>query len=136
MRDYASLAARLALGISFLYAILDRFGLLGPPGTPNVSWGTFARFTGYVGVLNWYVPKAIVPSLAVVETVVELSLAVLLIVGFRIRIVSYASAALLLSFALAMTFSAGIGAPLAYSVFTASAGAFLLGACGSTRWAS
>lgn len=134
MRNYASLAARLALGFSFLYAILDRFGVLGPPGTANVSWGSFPRFAAYVGILNWYLPKSFIPALAVVETAIELTLALLLIVGVRLRIVSYASALLLFSFALAMTFAAGIGAPLAYSVFTASAAALLLGATGSHLW--
>jgi uncharacterized membrane protein YphA (DoxX/SURF4 family) len=134
VRDYASLATRLALGFSFLYAILDRFGVLGGPGAPNVSWGSFARFIAYVGMLNWYVPKPLIPSLAVVETAIELSLALLLLFGLWLRFASLASALLLLSFAVTMTIEAGIGAPLGYSVFTASAAAFLLGAAGSVRW--
>ena len=134
MRDYASIAARLALGVTFLYSIADRFGFLGPPGSANVSWGTFSRFASYVGILNWYLPKATITSLAIIETILEILLAILLITGIRLRVVSYASATLLLSFAVTMTIAAGIGAPLAYSVFTASAAAFLLGAAGSERW--
>lgn len=30
MRDYASLALRAALGLTFLFSTLDRFGILGP----------------------------------------------------------------------------------------------------------
>ena len=134
MRDFAALGARLALGASFLYSIADRFGFLGPPGVPNVSWGTFARFTAYVGLLNGYLPKPVIPGLAVMESIVELSLAILLIVGFSLRWVSYASALLLLSFAVTMTFALGVGAPLGYSVFTASAAALMVGAEGSERW--
>jgi uncharacterized membrane protein YphA (DoxX/SURF4 family) len=85
-------------------------------------------------MLNWYVPKPLIPSLAVVETAIELSLALLLLFGLWLRFASLASALLLLSFAVTMTIEAGIGAPLGYSVFTASAAAFLLGAAGSVRW--
>lgn len=134
MRDFASLSARLALGTSFFYSVADRFGLLGQPGTPNVSWGSFARFTTYVGLLNAYLPKPIIPTLAVMESIIEFSFAILLLLGFHLRWISYASALLLLSFAVTMTFALGVGAPLGYSVFTASAAALMLGAGGSQRW--
>lgn len=127
-RDYASIALRMALGLTFLYAIADRFGLLGPPGAPNVSWGSFARFTAYVGTLNWYLPHFAVPALAYAETVVETSLAIALVIGVQLRRVAFLSGLLLLSFALTMAVASGIGAPFAASVFTASAAAFMLSA--------
>ncbi|MGA8097842.1 MAG: MauE/DoxX family redox-associated membrane protein [Candidatus Cybelea sp.] len=134
MRDYASIALRLALGLTFLYAIADRFGALGPPGTPNISWGNFSRFTAYVGTLNWYVPHLFVPALAWVETVLETLLGIGLVLGVLLRQVAFVSALLLLSFALTMAVAVGIGAPLAASVFTASAAAFMLAVGGSERW--
>ena len=134
MRDYASIALRLALGLTFLYAIADRFGVLGPPGTPNISWGNFSRFTAYVGTLNWYVPHLFVPALAWVETVLETLLGIGLVLGVLLRQVAFVSALLLLSFALTMAVAVGIGAPLAASVFTASAAAFMLAVGGSERW--
>ena len=45
--EIARLFARLALGASFLSAVADRFGLWGPYGAKNVSWGTFAHFVEY-----------------------------------------------------------------------------------------
>ena len=126
MRDYASLALRLALGLTFLYSVADRFGWLGPPGAANVSWGTFARFTTYVGVLNWYLPHALVPGLAWLETLIEAVLGAALVAGIRLRIIAGASGLLLLSFATTMAIALGVGAPFAYSVFTASAAAFML----------
>ena len=42
--EIARLFARLALGASFLSAVADRFGLLGPYGAKNVSSGNFAHF--------------------------------------------------------------------------------------------
>lgn len=134
MRDYASLAVRVALAAGFLYAVADRFGWLGPPGAHNVSWGTFARFTAYVGFLNAFLPRAVIPALAWVDTALEIFLGIALIVGLWLRAVSIVSALLLLAFAITMTIAAGVGAPLAYSVFSAAAAAFLLASAGSSRW--
>jgi uncharacterized membrane protein YphA (DoxX/SURF4 family) len=125
---------RLALGITFLVAIADRFGWLGPYGSKNVSWGDWRHFVQYVAVLNWFVPKDLIPGLAVLETIIEFGLGVALFLGIYQRVVAWASAALLLSFALTMSVALGIVAPLSYSVFTALGGALLLGAvAGPTR---
>ncbi len=44
MKDNSSLFLRLALGVSFLAAVADRFGLWGSFGQPNVAWGDFLHF--------------------------------------------------------------------------------------------
>jgi len=119
---------RLSLGVTFLLATADRFGLLGSYGGKNVSWGDWNHFTQYVGVLNWFVPKALVSTLAAVETGIELALGIALVLGVYLRVVAWCSAALLSSFALTMSLALGIAAALNYSVFTAAAGALLLGA--------
>ena len=119
---------RLALGISFLVAIGDRFGWLGPYGSKNVSWGDWTHFVQYVAVLNSFVPQSLIPGLAVLETIIELGLGVALVLGIYQRVVAWSSAALLMSFALTMSIALGITAPLSYSVFTAFGAALLLGA--------
>ena len=119
---------RLALGITFLVAIGDRFGWLGPYGSKNVSWGDWTHFVQYVAVLNWFVPKSLIPGLAVLETIVELGLGIALLLGIYQRVVAWSSAVLLMSFALTMSIALGITAPLSYSVFTAFGAALLLGA--------
>ena len=124
----ARVVLRLALSAAFLSAIADRFGLLGPNGGKNVSWGDWGHFLQYVGFLNWFMPKALIPTIGVVETIIEFTLALALLTGFHQRIVAWASAALLLSFALTMSIALGILAPLGYGVFTASAAALVLGA--------
>lgn len=134
MRDWAAVGLRLALGLTFLYAIADRFGLLGPPGAANVSWGNFSRFTAYVGILNWYLPHFIIPTLARAETVLETLLGIALLLGVWLRPVALVSGLLILSFAMTMTVASGVGAPLAASVFTAAAAAFMLAVGGSARW--
>lgn len=119
---------RLALGITFLVSIGDRFGWLGPYGGKNVSWGDWTHFVQYVAVLNSFVPKSLIPGLAVLETIIELGLGIALLLGIYQRVVAWSSAALLLSFALTMSIALGIVAPLSYSVFTALGAALLLGA--------
>jgi uncharacterized membrane protein YphA (DoxX/SURF4 family) len=81
--------------------------------------------------LNWFAPAPIVSFLAWAATFSETVLAVGLIVGWQLRWFALGSGLLLLSFALTMTLALGIKAPLNYSVFAASAGAFFLAA--STR---
>lgn len=119
---------RLALGITFLFSIGDRFGWLGAFGSKNVSWGDWTHFVQYVAVLNSFVPKSLIPELAVLETIIELGLGIALVLGIYQRVVAWSSAALLMSFALTMSLALGITAPLSYSVFTALGAASLLGA--------
>jgi putative oxidoreductase len=134
MRDYASLALRVALALTFLYSVADRFGWVGPPGAANVSWGTFSRFTTYVGTLNWFLPHSAIAVLAWIDTSLEAFLALMLLAGLWLRAVSFVSGLLLLAFAIAIGVASGIGAPFQYSVFTASAAAFLLASQPSYRW--
>jgi putative oxidoreductase len=129
----ARIFLRLALGMTFLVSVADRFGFLGPYGSKNVSWGDWKHFVQYVATLNWFLPKALIPALSVVETAIETVLGVALLLGIYQRIVAWCSAALLLSFALTMSVSLGIIAPVSYSVFTAFAAAFLLGAVARLR---
>jgi uncharacterized membrane protein YphA (DoxX/SURF4 family) len=120
---------RLALGLSFLSAVADRFGLWGAYGEPNVAWGSFARFTAYTGQLNWFLPKATIPIVAIAATCAETLVGILLILGWQTRIAALSSGVLLLLFAVGMTGATGIKAPLDYSVFSAMGGAFLLATC-------
>jgi uncharacterized membrane protein YphA (DoxX/SURF4 family) len=134
IRDLASLALRLALALTFLYSVADRFGLLGPPGAANVSWGTFARFIGFVGVLNWFLPHAMIPAVAWIDSALEFFLSLALLTGLWLRPTAVVCTLLLLAFATTMSVALGLGAPFQYSVFTASASAFLLATTASSRW--
>ncbi len=58
-----------------------------------------------------------------------------LVFGVATRWVALGSSVLLLLFALAMTAALGLKAPLNYSVYSASAGAFLLATVREHRWA-
>ena len=132
--DVAALFLRVVLGVGFLSAVADRFGIWGPAGAPLVSWGNFQNFLTYTARLNPWCPGPLIPALGWITTVAETVLGFALILGFQIRLTALLSGALTLLFALAMTFTLGVHAPLIYSVFVCSGGAFLLAACGSDRW--
>jgi uncharacterized membrane protein YphA (DoxX/SURF4 family) len=125
----------LALGITFLFSVADRFGLLGPYGKPTVYWGDFAHFTAYAGKVNSFLPQAAIPVVAWAATIAEFTLGLGLVLGVYQRYIAIASGVLLLLFASAMTVSFGIQSALGNSVFTASAGAFVL-ATYPSKWFS
>lgn len=120
---------RISLGTAFLSAVADRFGLWGKYG----GWGNFANFTKYTAEVNSFMPAFIIPFLAWAATTAELSLGILLILGFWIRWVAFGAAALLFLFGTSMAISFGIKSPLDYSVFSASAGSLLLALYSSRR---
>ena len=119
---------RLALATAFLSAVADRFGLWGAPGTAGVAWGNWNTFLAYVAILNRFAPESLIPILGWVATIAEVVLALGLIIGWQLKWFALASGLLLTSFALTMTITLGVKVPVDYSVFTASAGAFLLAA--------
>ena len=132
--DVAGLFLRIALGVGFLSAVADRFGIWGPAGTPSVAWGNFQNFIIYTARLNPWCPAGLIPTLGWISTFAETVLGIALILGFQIRISAFLSGLLTLLFALAMTFTLGVQAPLNFSVFVCSGGSFLLAACGRDRW--
>jgi uncharacterized membrane protein YphA (DoxX/SURF4 family) len=126
---FSSVFLRVALAVSFLSAVADRFGLWGAFGEPHVAWGTFARFVAYTRTLNWFLPGPAAPALAVVATSAETVLGILLLLGWQTRTIALSSGGLLLLFAITMAGALGIKAPLDASVFSAAGGAFLLAGC-------
>ena len=126
---FSSVFLRIALGVSFLSAVADRFGLWGLYGQPNVSWGNYARFVDYTAKLNWFLPASTIPTLANISTAAETLFGLLLVLGWKTRITALLSGVLLTAFALAMTVALGVKAPLNFSVFSAAGGALLLGGC-------
>lgn len=126
---FSSVFLRYALGLGFLSAVADRFGLWGPFGQPNVSWGNFSRFLEYTHTLNWFVPAGMIPTMGIIATGAELLFGLLLLVGWYTRVTALLSGLLQIVFGVAMALALGVKAPLNYSVFTAAGGAFLLTSC-------
>lgn len=112
---------RISIGVGFLSAVADRFGLW----SKEVSaWGNWDNFLKYTRTINPMIPPSLIPFIGWASTLLEIALGISLIIGFKTSFTAKLSGWLLLIFALAMTFSVGIKAPLDASVFAASAGAF------------
>jgi putative oxidoreductase len=123
LKALAFLYARVALGLAFLSGIADRFGLW---RGRNVGYGNFDGFVLYTAKVNSFMPASSIPFLAWAATTAELLLGILLLFGLWPRWTAIASALLLILFGVAMAISFGLKSPLDYSVFSASAAAFLL----------
>ena len=121
---FLKLYLRLGIGIGFLSAVADRFGLW----PKNISaWGSWENFlVSTRNVIPW-LPENLVPVFGFTATAAEIIFGMCLLLGFKTRLFAQLSGLLLLVFALAMAFSSGIKAPLDYSVFAASGAAFALG---------
>lgn len=133
-QQFAQMFLRLALGIGFIFPVMDRLGMLGSPGEPNVGWGNWANFVDYTNSLMPYLNHDIANVMGIIATLAEVLFGILLIIGFKTRLSAYGSFALTLSFALSMLIFAGYRAPFNYSVFTASAGSLLLATIPYYNW--
>ncbi len=112
---------RLSLAAAFLSAVADRFGWWAPFGQGN--WGSMGAFAAYAHQL---VPFAYGWFLTVIvwgATVTEASLGVLLLIGWRPRLVGAATCLVLIVFGIVMAVSLGMESPLSYSVFSAASAA-------------
>ena len=115
---------RIALSTAFLSAIFDRLGFW----PKEVSaWGNWENFLRYTHALLPWIPDDFVPFIGLLATILEVVFAICLLIGFKTELFAKLSGILLLCFALSMTFTTGLKAPLDYSVFTAAAAAFSLG---------
>jgi len=118
----AAVYTRIAVGGAFLSAVASRFGLW----DRTVDLKHFGNFIEYAAEVNSFLPRAVIPSVAVLATVCETSLGILLILGLWPRGVSLGSAVLLALFGTAMAISFGLKSPMDYSVFSASGASVLL----------
>lgn len=114
---------RFGIGCGMLSAVADRFGFW--PADVS-AWGNWQSFLDYTQVLNPWMPGILIPYLGILATVAEALCGLCVLLGFKTELFAKLSGVLLLVFALAMTFSLSIKAPLDYSVFAASGAAFAL----------
>jgi uncharacterized membrane protein YphA (DoxX/SURF4 family) len=119
---FPQLFLRIALAVTMLSAVADRFGFWGA----NSAWGNWANFETYTRKLTFFLPESLSIVSAYAATFFEIIFPLMLLVGWKIRIAAYGAGFLLLVFALSMTIALGVKAPLDYSVWVGSAGAFLL----------
>lgn len=124
------IALRLSLAAAFLSAVADRFGWWAPFGQGD--WGSMGAFADYAHQL---VPFACGRFLTVTvwgATATEASLGVLLLAGWRPKLVGAATCLVLIVFGIAMAVSLGMESPLSYSVFSAASAAAAYAILGTT----
>ena len=124
---------RLALGVGFLIPVMDRLGLLGPPGS-GASWGDWKHFVDYTNTLIPFASRPIANVISIFATLAELVFGILLIVGFRIKEAALGSGILTFCFGLCMAIFLGIGAPFNYPVFVFTGGALVLSGLDHHEW--
>ena len=75
----ATTGLRIALATAFLSSVAGRLGLWGKYGS---GWEKFVKYTESV---NWYLPVAVVPALAILATILETCFGLALLVGWQTR---------------------------------------------------
>jgi uncharacterized membrane protein YphA (DoxX/SURF4 family) len=115
------IALRVSLAAGFLSSVADRFGWWAPLG--QGYWGSIAAFTDYTHQLVPFASGWFLTVIVWGATATETALGILLLIGWRPRLVGAASCLVLLVFAVSMAVSLGMESPLSYSVFAAASGA-------------
>jgi hypothetical protein len=115
------IALRVSLAAAFLSAVADRFGWWAPFG--QGSWGSVDAFADYAHELVPFASGWLLTSIVWTSTAAETTLGVLLLTGWRPKLVGAASCLVLIVFGTAMAVSLGVESPLSYSVFSAASAA-------------
>jgi uncharacterized membrane protein YphA (DoxX/SURF4 family) len=115
------IALRLSLAAGFLSAVADRFGWWAPFG--QGSWGSMVSFADYAHQLVPFASGWLLAAIVWAATAAETTLGVLLLTGWRPKLVGAASCLVLIVFGTAMAVSLGLESPLSYSVFSAASAA-------------
>jgi len=93
----------------------------------SALWNRFDNFTGfisYTGLVNSFLPKAVIPTIAVVATIAEITCCSVMLLGIRVRFAAVGSGVLLFMFATAMTIS-GLS-QFEWAVYVLAAGSLAL----------
>jgi len=113
---------RFALAASYLSSVTSRFGFWGE----DTGWGNYDAFLEYTAKVNPYLPLSVIPTVGQIVDVAEISIAVLLLVGFRIKETAFLSGVMLFLFAFGMNLGVGVISTLDHSVYTACVASFVL----------
>ena len=124
------IALRLSLAAGFLSAVADRFGWWAPFG--QGSWGSMGAFADYTHQLVPFASGWLLTVIVWAATATEATLGVLLLTGWRPKLVGAATCLVLITFGTAMAVSLGVESPLSYSVFSAASAAAAYAILGTT----
>lgn len=122
-------ALRVSLASAFLSAVADRFGWWAPLG--QGSWGSLDTFADYTHQLVPFASGWSLTFIVWAATAAEVTLAIMLLAGWRPVLVGAATCLVLSVFGTAMAISFGVTSPLGYSVFSAASAAAAYAILGS-----
>ena len=128
------LVLRLALGLGFLFPVMDRLGFPGGPGSPDAAWGNWSHFLDYSHSLMPVLSRPLSNFMGLAATIAEAVFGVCLILGFKTRLMAMGSALLTLTFGICMMLSLGWYAPFKYPVFVFTGAGLVLSGLGSYKW--
>lgn len=123
---WLTVIVRTLMAADFLLAVGDRFGVLGPPGAAGVAWGDFTHFVDYTRSMTTFLPGNLAPTLAVLATIAEITLAAALLLGVRLQRAALGAALLLAVYGTSMTISLPAAEQFHYNVFVLGAGMLTL----------
>lgn len=122
------LFTRLVVGIGFLSAVMDRFGLWNNIlDKDKLAWTNWPNFVDYTQSLMPWLSRSLAAFAGGVATAAEVVFGILLLIGWKTKLVANLSGILLLLFAIGM-FTQFVKAPFDASVFSAAAACFFLAA--------
>jgi uncharacterized membrane protein YphA (DoxX/SURF4 family) len=124
------IALRVSLAAAFLSAVADRLGWWAAFG--QGSWGSMGAFADYTHQLVPFASGWLLTVIVWAATVTEATLGVLLLTGWRPKLVGAATCLVLITFGTAMAVSLGMESPLNYSVFSAASAAAAYAILGTT----
>jgi putative oxidoreductase len=130
----AQLLLRFALGIGFLFPVMDRIGWLGTPASGTAAWGNWSNFVSYTNKILPFLPPAGASFMGLIATLAETIFGICLIIGFRTQKAALGAVLLTLIFGLCMAIFLGITAPLKYPVFVFTGASLLLSGLPAYPW--
>jgi uncharacterized membrane protein YphA (DoxX/SURF4 family) len=132
--EIPQLFLRIALGLGFILPVMDRIGLMGPPGSGKAAWGDWEHFINYTNTLIPFASRAVANIFGFTATIAEVIIGICLITGLKIKLAAIGAALITVTFAVFMIFASGIGAPFQYPVFVFTGGALLLSTLDNFKW--
>lgn len=117
---------RFSIGLGFISASMDRLGWWNNIlNEDQIAWGNWQNFIQYTHSLIPWVNELMAYVAGTIATVAEIIFGILLLIGWKIKIVANLSGILLLIFAFTMLLQQ-FKSPFDFSVFSASAACFAL----------
>lgn len=131
---YTILFLRLALAFTMLSSVADRFGFWGDTGDKGVRWGDWFNFAGYTHTVVPFVSRGFGEKIATASTLLEVTLALMLLFGFRVRWAAVGVFILSLLLAMALSITFGIKEVFNQQVFVTMAASLLLACMPVYKW--